>query len=149
VKKHEPTELERRGAMAAVLAVVAFLLVAGGLGLLYVAYRGVSMLKSEASHAATVIGGDAAALAGKTDWIGTWEGGGDKLVIDATGHADFSKHDAHSSEDFHGAVSFDKSDLVIDILVARKRLHVDAPPHAVGGKSVLKLDGVELEKKAP
>jgi len=136
------------GALATILAVVAMLLVIGGVGLFWVAWRGVQQLRAASAHAASVMTGDASVLVGKTDYVGTWEGGGETLTIDSNGHVDWSKAARGSSESMHGSLSFDGSDLVIDILVTKKRMHVDAPPHPVGARIVMTLDGVEFEKKA-
>jgi hypothetical protein len=133
-------------ALYAVLAVMAAFLVLGGVVLFYIAYRGVQMLKTEASHAATVIGGDAASLAGKGDYVGNWSGGGIKLDILSSGHADYERKEAHESEALHGSVSFDGGDMVIDVLVTKKRLHVDKPPHRTATGWAMTLDGVELER---
>jgi hypothetical protein len=134
------------GALATVLAIIAVFLVLGGLGLFWVAFRGVQMLKREASHAATVMTGDASVLVGKTDYVGTWTGGHETLTIDANGHVDWSKKEPGSSEEMHGSLGFDGSDLVIDVLVTKKRMHIDRPPHSVGSQMAMTLDGVELRR---
>ena len=54
---------------------------------------------------------------------------------------------AHESEKINGSVSFDGANVVIDFLVSKKRMHVDAAPHVDGARTVMTLDGVELEKK--
>lgn len=131
----------------AALAVMAAFLVLGGVVLFWVAYRGVQMLKSEASHAATVIGGDAAALVGKSDYVGHWSGGGITLDVLSSGHVDYERKEPNESEALHGAVSFDGGDMVIDVLVTKKRLHVDKPPHPTATGWAMTLDGVELERK--
>ncbi len=128
------------------LAIMAALLVLGGVVLFYVAYRGVQMLKREAARASTVVVGDAAAVAGKSDYLGTWTGGGVTLDIQPSGHADYSRKEAHESEELHGAVSFDGSDIVIDVLVTKKHLHVDKPPRFDGTRWVMTVDGVDLER---
>src|SRR5580765_1118036 len=127
-----------------VLAVVAALLVLGGLGLFWVAYRGIQMLQREAAHAATVIGGDASALVGHTDWVGKWEGGGKTLEIGPGGTAVYEEKTSNSSEKLNGSVGFDGGDMVIDVLVMKKRLHIDKPPHLVGATWKATLDGVEV-----
>ena len=134
-------------ALGAVLAVMAALLVVSGVVLFWVAWRGVQILRQQADHAATVIGGDASALAGKTDYVGTWTSKHDTLTIGPNGHADWSHVEPGSSEDMHGSLSFDGSDLVIDILVTKKHMHIDRPPHLDGTVWKMTLDGVELERK--
>ena len=134
-------------ALYTVLAVTAALLVLGGGVLFWIAYRGVQMLQKEAAHAATVIAGDASTLVGHTDWIGTWEGGGKTLNIGPTGTAEYEEKSAHGSEKLNGAVSFDGLDMIIDVLVTKKHLHVDKPPHLVGATWKATLDGVEVERK--
>jgi len=129
------------------LAVIAALLVLGGLGLFWIAYRGVQMLQKEAAHAATVIGGDASAMVGHGDWVGTWEGGGKTLYIGPTGIAEYEEKSPNSSEKFNGSVSFDGGDMIIDVLVTKKKMHIDKPPHHVGGTWMATLDGVELARK--
>jgi hypothetical protein len=129
-----------------VLAVMAALLVVGGIALFWIAYRGIQMLQKEAAHAATVIGGDAASLAGNTDWIGTWTGGGKTLTIGPTGTCEYEEKSPGSSEKYNGSVSFDGADMVIDVLVMKKRMHVDKPPHLVGTTWKATLDGVEVER---
>ena len=125
---------------------MAAFLVLGGIVLFYVAYRGVQMLKHEAAHAAAVMTGDAATLAGKSDYIGSWSGGGMTLDIQPSGHADYERKEPNQSEALHGAISFDGGDVVIDVLVTKKRLHIDKPPHLVGTRWSMTLDGVELER---
>ena len=136
-----------KSSLGAVLAVMAALLVVSGLGLFWVAWRGVQMLKKEASHAESVMLGDAASLAGHSDWIGTWEGGGSKLEIDAVGHAVFERTTPNSNEKLNGVVAFDGSDVVIDAFVMKKHLRIDKAPHLDGSRMVMTLDGVELERK--
>ena len=130
-----------------VLAVMAALLVLGGVALFWVAYRGVQMLQKEAAHAATVIGGDAAAMVGHADWVGTWEGGGKTLDIGPTGTAKYTEKTPGSSEELNGSVSFDGGDMIIDVLVMKKKLHIDRPPHLDGATWKATLDGVEVERK--
>jgi len=130
-----------------VLAMVAMMLVVGGLVLFWVAYRGIQMLQKEAAHAATVIGGDASAMVGHGDWVGTWEGGGKTLEIGPTGTAVYEEKTANSSEKLNGSVGFDGGDMVIDVLVMKKRMHIDAPPHLAGTTWKATLDGVEVERK--
>jgi hypothetical protein len=130
-----------------VMAVVAALLVVGGLGLFWIAYRGIQMLQKEAAHAASVIGGDAAAMVGHGDWVGTWEGGGKTLHVGPTGTADYEEKRPGSSEKLNGSVSFDGGDMVIDVLVMKKRMHVDKPPHLDGATWKATIDGVEIERK--
>ena len=130
-----------------VLAMVAMMLVVGGLVLFWVAYRGIQMLQREAAHAATVIGGDAAAMVGRGDWVGTWVGGGKTLGIGPTGTCEYEEKLPNSSEKFNGSVSFDGSDMVIDVLVMKKRMRIDKPPHLDGTTWKATLDGVEIERK--
>lgn len=134
------------GALAAVISVIAVFFLVGLIGLFWVVWRGVAMLKSGASHAVTVMVGDASALAGRSDYIGTWKGSGQTLTIQSTGQAEWSKVVPGSSEKWNGSVSFDGDFLVVDILVTTKRMHIDAPPHPDGTRTVMTLDGVELEK---
>ncbi|HSQ63892.1 MAG TPA: hypothetical protein VLM85_11790 [Polyangiaceae bacterium] len=136
----------KSNALYAALAVIAALLVLGGLALFYVAWRGVQMLKSEAAHVATVMTGDAAALAGKSDYVGSWSGGGITLDVEPSGHVDYERKEAHQSEDLHGSLSFDGPDMVIDVLVTKKKLHVDKPPHKTSTGWSMTLDGVELSR---
>ncbi|HEY2369899.1 MAG TPA: hypothetical protein VGH87_26045 [Polyangiaceae bacterium] len=130
-----------------VMAVVAALLVVGGLGLFWIAYRGIQMLQKEAAHAASVIGGDAAAMVGRGDWVGTWEGGGKTLQIGPTGTAQYEEKLPGSSEKLNGSVSFDGGDMIIDVLVMKKRMHVDKAPHLDGATWKATIDGVEIERK--
>ncbi len=129
------------------LAVMALLLVVGAAGLFWIAWRGVQMLREQASHAGTVMLGDASVLAGKTDWIGRWEGGPLKLDIDPSGSVVFEKVTPGSSEKLNGSLSFEGSDVVIDVFVMKKHLRIDKPPHLDGSRMVMTLDGVELERK--
>jgi len=138
---------KKSNALYTVLAVMAALLVVGGLGLFWIAYRGIQMLQKEAAHAATVIGGDASAMIGHGDWVGTWEGGGKTLNIGPTGTCEYEEKSAHGSEKLNGSVGFDGSDMVIDVLVMKKRMHVDKPPHLAGTTWKATLDGVELERQ--
>ncbi len=131
----------------AVLAVMAALLVIGGIGLFWIAYRGVQLLKQEAAHAGTVMMGDAASLAGHADYVGTWEGGGIDLTILPGGTVTYSEKKANSSEKLNGSVSFDGDFMVLDVLVMKKRLHIDKAPHKGGARTLMTLDGTELEKK--
>jgi hypothetical protein len=130
-----------------VLAVVAALLVVGGIGLFWIAYRGIQMLQKEAAHAATVIGGDASAMVGNMDWVGTWTGGGKTLSIGPTGTCEYEEKSPGSSEKYNGSVSFDGGEMVIDVLVMKKRMHIDKPPHLDGATWKATLDGVEVERK--
>ena len=139
--------LKKSNALYTVLAVTAALLVIGGGGLFWIAYRGVQMLQREAAHAATVIGGDASAMVGHADWAGTWEGGGKTLSIGPTGSCEYEEKTPNSSEKFNGSVSFDGSDMVIDVLVMKKHMHIDKPPHVDGSTWKATLDGVEVERK--
>lgn len=134
-------------ALYTVLAVTAALLVIGGAGLFWIAYRGIQMLNREASHAASVLGGDASAMVGHGDWAGTWEGGGKTLDIGPTGTCKYEEKSPGSSESFNGSVTFDGSDMVIDVLVMKKHLHIDKPPHLDGTTWKATLDGVEVTKK--
>ncbi|HEX4512729.1 MAG TPA: hypothetical protein VGH87_12645 [Polyangiaceae bacterium] len=138
---------KKSNALYTVLAVTAALLVLGGVGLFWIAFRGIQMLQHEAAHASTVMMGDASSLAGKADWIGTWEGGGKTLRIDPSGTAQYEEKSANSSEKLDGSVSFDGADMVIDVLVMKKRMHVDKPPHLDGTTWKATLDGVEVERK--
>jgi hypothetical protein len=138
---------KKSNALYTVLAVMAALLVVSGLGLFWIAFKGVQMLKHEAAHAANVITGDASVLVGKTDWVGDWEGGGKTLKIDASGHVEYDEKSANSSENLNGALSFDGGDMVIDVLVMKKRLHIDKAPHLDGATWKATLDGVEVERK--
>ena len=139
--------MAKKSTLGTALAVMAALLVVGGVGLVWVAWRGVRMLRSEASHAATVATGNAAALAGKSDWIGTWAGGFETLTIEAGGHADFTEQRAGSQTELHGTIAFGKDDVTVDALVTKKTMHIDKPPHLDRGRMVMTLDGVELAKK--
>ena len=130
-----------------VLAVMAVLLVLGGVALFWIAYRGVQMLQKEAAHAGTVMMGDAASLAGHADWVGTWEGGGKTLDIGPNGTAKYNEKTPGSSEELNGSVSFDGGDMIIDVLVMKKKMHIDKPPHLAGGTWKATLDGVEIERK--
>jgi hypothetical protein len=130
----------------AVLAVMAALLIVGTVGLFWVAWTGVKWLRAEAAHAATVIGGDASALAGKPEYVGTWVGGGMTLTIEAGGHVDYEKKEPGSSEAMHGSISFDGGEMVLDVLVMKKRMHIDKPPHLDGTRWLMTLDGVEVER---
>ncbi len=136
----------KSNALYAVLAVVAAFLVLGGIALFYVAWRGVQMLKSEAGHAATVMMGDAAALAGRSDYVGSWSGGGMTLDVQPSGHVDYERKETHESEALHGSLSFDGPDMVIDVLVTKKKLHVDKPPHKTATGWSMTVDGVELSR---
>ena len=136
----------KSNALYAVLAVVAAFLVLGGIALFYVAWRGLQMLRSEAAHAATVMVGDAAALAGKGDYVGSWSGGGVTLDVQPSGHVDYERKEAHESEALHGSLSFDGPDMVIDVLVTKKKLRVDKPPHKTGAGWSMTVDGVELSR---
>jgi hypothetical protein len=138
---------KKSNSLYTVLAVMAALLVLGGLGLFWVAYRGMQMLQKEAAHAASVIGGDASAMVGHGDWVGTWEGGGKKLEIGPSGTAVYEETVPGSSEKLNGSVSFDGGDMVIDVLVMKKHLHIDKPPHLAGTTWKATLDGVEIERK--
>lgn len=138
---------KKSNALYTVMAVVAALLVIGGLGLFWIAYRGIQMLQKEAAHAASVIGGDAAAMVGHGDWVGTWEGGGKTLRIGPTGTAEYEEKLPGSSEKLNGSVSFDGGDMIIDVLVMKKRMHVDKPPHLDGATWKATIDGVEVERK--
>lgn len=129
------------------LAVIAALLVLGGVGLFWIAYRGIQMLQKEAAHAATVIGGDASAMVGHGDWVGTWEGGGKTLNIGPTGTAEYEEKLPGSSEKLNGSVSFDGADMIIDVLVMKKKMHIDRTPHLAGATWKATLDGVEMERK--
>lgn len=133
--------------LGSALAIMALLLVVSGAGLFWIAWRGVKMLRQEAAHAGDSMLGDASALAGKTDWIGRWEGGPLKLDVDPSGHVLFEKNTPGSSEKLNGALAFEGSDVVIDVVVMKKHLHVDKPPHRDGSRMVMTLDGVELERK--
>ena len=130
-----------------VLAVMAALLVLGGVVLFWVAYRGIQMLQKEAAHAGAVMIGDASTLVGHTDWVGTWEGGGKTLSIGPTGTAKYQEKTKGSSEELNGAVSFDGADMVIDVLVMKKHMHIDKPPHLDGATWKATLDGVEVERR--
>src|SRR5579862_2807129 len=123
---------KKSNALYTVLAVTAALLVVGGIGLFWIAFRGIQMLQHEASHASTVMLGDASSLAGHTDWIGSWEGGGKTIRIDASGTVEYEEKSRNGSEKLNGSVSFDGATMVIDVLVTKKRLHVDTPPHLDG-----------------
>ena len=133
--------------LSTVLAVMAALLVIGGVGLFWIAFKGVQVLKQEAAHAGSVITGDAAALVGKTDWVGTWDGLGKTLRIDATGHVEYEEKKLNSSEKLNGSISFDGADMLIDALVVKKRLRIDAPPHLDGAVWKATLDGVEVRRQ--
>jgi len=137
--------------LSAVLALAAALLVLSGVGFFWVAWKGIQILKQEAAHAAahaaTVAFGDASVLVGKSDYIGSWEGGTIKMTIDSSGHVDYARKDPGSSEELNGALSFDGADLVIDVLVMQKHLHIDTPPHLDGSRWLMELDGVELERR--
>jgi hypothetical protein len=133
--------------LTVVLVVMAVTLVLGGVGLFWVAWKGVEMLKRQAAHVATVAMGDATVLIGKTDYIGTWEGGGVTLKIDSTGHVDYEKKEPGSSEALHGSLSFDGGDMVVDVLVMKRHLHIDTPPHLDGTRWVMKIDGEEIERR--
>lgn len=139
--------MAKKSTLATVLAVMAALLVIGSAVLFWIAWKGVQLLRQEAAHAGTVMLGDAGALVGKTEYVGTWEGGGVKLTIEPTGHVDYAMKSAHESEDLHGSLSFEAGDLVVDVLVMKKRFHVDKPPHLDGTRMVMTLDGTELERK--
>lgn len=137
----------KKSSLFTVLAIVGAFLVVGGLALFWIAFKGVQMLQKEAAHAASVALGDAAALAGKGDWIGRWEGGGKTFSIGPTGSIEYEEKTPNSSEKFNGSVSFDGADMVIDVLVMKKRLHVDKSPHLDGATWKATLDGVEVERK--
>jgi hypothetical protein len=130
-----------------VLAVMAAFLVVGGALLFWVAWRGVQLLKAEAARAGTVILGDASVLVGKTDYVGTWKGGGITMTIAPTGHVDWEKSVPGETEALHGSLSFEGGDLVVDVLVMKKHMHIDKPPHVDGSRTVMTLDGVELEQR--
>ena len=130
-----------------VLAVMAALLVLGGVALFWIAYRGVQMLQKEAAHAGTVMMGDAASLVGHADWVGTWEGGGKTLDVGPNGTAKYKEKTPSSSEELNGSVSFDGGDMIIDVLVMKKKLHIDKAPHLDGTTWKATVDGVELERK--
>jgi hypothetical protein len=129
-----------------VLAVMAALLVVGGLGLFWIAYRGIQMLQKEASHAAGLIS-DASAMVGRADWVGTWQGGGKTLDITATGSCTYEEKSPGSTEKFNGWVTFDGADMVVDVIVMKKHMHIDKPPHLDGATWKATIDGVELERK--
>ena len=105
------------------------------------------MLQKEAAHAATVIGGDASAMVGHGDWVGTWEGGGKTLEIGPTGTAQYEEKLPNSSEKLNGSVSFDGGNMIIDVLVMKRTMRIDKPPHLAGATWKATLDGVELERK--
>lgn len=128
--KRSPTELERRGASAGLLAIVALVLVVGGVGLLWAGYRGVETLRGSSSR------GDGAA------YVGTWTGDGETLTFGANGHVDLVRSGPQANE-VHGPSRVDGTSLVVD----GKRLRIDAPPHEAGAKTTMTLDGVVLEKK--
>ena len=137
----------KSNALSAVLAVMAALLVLCGVVLFWVAWRGVQILRRQADHVTTVMTGDASVLAGKTEYVGTWTSKHETLTIGPNGHADWSHAEPGSSEEMHGSLSFDGSDLVIDILVTKKHMHIDRPPHLDGTVWKMTLDGEELERK--
>ena len=105
------------------------------------------MLRREAAHAGTVMLGDATVLAGKTEWVGAWEGGGRKMNITSAGTVNYERTEPGSSETLNGSISFDGSDVVIDVLVMKKRLRIDKPPHLDGATWKMTIEGVELERK--
>jgi hypothetical protein len=137
---------KKSSSLYAVLAVIAGLLVVGGLGLFWIAYRGVQMLQKEASHAARLMT-DASAMAAHGDWVGTWTGGGKTLLITVTGSCEYEEKTAGSSEKFNGWVTFDGADIVVDVIVMKKRMRIDKPPHLDGSTWKATLDGVEVERK--
>ncbi len=134
-------------ALNATLSVMAALLVLGGVALFWVAWRGIQVLKGEASHAASVATGNPAALAGKADWVGTWTDGFRTLTIRPDGTADYGEVRSGSKTEMHGSVAFEKDTLVVDALVTKKRLHIDSPPHPSGTRMVMTLDGAELARE--
>jgi hypothetical protein len=138
---------DKKSTFGTVLAVMAALLVIGSAVLFWVAWKGVQLLRREAAHAGTVMLGDAGALAGKSDYVGTWEGGDVKMTIEPTGHVDWAMKSAHESEELHGSVGFDGGNLVVDAFVIKKKFHIDKPPHVDGTRTVMTLDGTELERK--
>ncbi len=131
----------------AVVAVMAALLVLGGVGLMWMGWRAVQLVKQEAAHAGSVMLGDASVLVGKSDYVGTWTGRETTMRIEPTGQVEWSHKDAHSSEKLNGSISFDGSDLVIDVLVMKKHLRIDKAPHVDGSRTVMTLDGEELDRK--
>ncbi len=138
---------EKKSTLTTVLAVIAALLVIGSALLFWIAWKGVQMLRREAAHVGTVMLGDAGALVGKSEYVGTWEGGGVKMTIEPTGHVDYAMKSAHESEELHGSLGFEAGDLVIDVLVMKKHFHIDKAPHVDGSRTVMTLDGTELERK--
>jgi hypothetical protein len=138
---------DKKSKLGTVLAVMGVLLVIGSVILFWVAWKGVQLLRQEAAHAGTVMLGDAAVLAGKSDYVGTWEGGDVKMTILSTGHVDWAMKSAHEREELHGSVGFEAGDLVVDAFVIKKRFHIDKPPHLDGTRTVMTLDGTELERK--
>ena len=138
---------QKSKALNATLSVMAALLVLGGAALFWVAWRGIQVLKGEASHAASVATGNPAALTGKTDYVGTWTDGFRTLTIRPDATADYGEVRSGSKTELHGSVAFEKDSLVVDALVTKKRLHIDTPPHPAGTRMVMTLDGAELARE--
>lgn len=138
---------QKSKALTRVLTIMALLLIAGGVGLFWVGWRGVKILQSSADQAPSSLGGSSAALAGKQDFVGTWTGGHETLTIDPNGQADWVLDVPGSKQSMHGFVSFGKDSLVIDAIVTKKTMHIDKPPHVVAGRTLMDLDSMELEKK--
>ncbi|HEY1954185.1 MAG TPA: hypothetical protein VGH28_01195 [Polyangiaceae bacterium] len=140
--------MAKKSTLNAALAVMALLLIVGGVGLFWVAWRGVRVLQKEAVSGAASATGTAATLAGKTDYVGTWTNGFETLTIDPSGQGDWSETRSGAKTDVHGTVSFGKNEIVLDAVVTKKKLHLDTPPHAnKNGTNAMTVDGVELEKK--
>src|ERR1700729_1165509 len=104
---------------------MAAFLVVSGIVLFWIAWRGIQFLKHEAAHASSVVMGDAAALAGHADFVGTWKGGGVDMTIDASGRTTWEEKKPNESEKLNGSASFDGDFLIVDVLVMKKKLHID------------------------
>lgn len=142
-----PKPLKPSKSMGTALTVMATLLIVSGFGLFWVAWRGIDMLRHEGTRAASAAAGNSAALAGKTDYIGTWTGGHETLTIDPNGHADWSETRTGSTESMHGTVTFEKDTLVVDAIITKKSMHIDRAPHQDGKRVLMTLDSAELEKQ--
>jgi hypothetical protein len=84
------------------------------------------------------------------DYIGHWQGEGVLLVIQATGHADYSRvRDSRRTSVEGPAHSFTTRGFKIGIGPLSAGFRVQSPPMQVNGDWRMTVDGVELTRRDP
>lgn len=86
--------------------------------------------------------------ADKAAYAGRWEGVGFELTITPDGGCSYFRQTGSGSTKVTGPIrGFDGDDFIVGLPVFNTTFDVTAPPHEVGGRWMMTVDGVELARR--